>query len=178
MSARAPFIHTVCSDGWVTMRPKRWRALDELYAGTFDGMTYMEITETAPQEAAARAADKLGYRYPRGESYLDVITRIAPVIYALEQLTTPVLVIAHQGILRLIYACVFRLRFRFRFRFRFRSRFVRHMRRLLPARRASLPSLCAWTHPSLPSLRLHRATHHRRSLTATSKGCPEKTRRF
>jgi broad specificity phosphatase PhoE len=102
--------NTKCADGWVTMRPKRWRALDELYAGTFDGMTYMEIAETAPQEAAARAANKLVYRYPRGESYLDVITRIAPVIYALEQITTPVLIIAHQGILRLIYACVERMR--------------------------------------------------------------------
>lgn len=30
---------TLDGDGWVTMRPKQWRALDEIYAGIFDGMT-------------------------------------------------------------------------------------------------------------------------------------------
>lgn len=33
-----------------------------------------------PEEHAARSADKLRYRYPRGESYLDVIARLEPVI--------------------------------------------------------------------------------------------------
>ena len=58
----------------------------------------------APEQARARKKDKFSYRYPRGESYLDVIERVAPVIHALEQSTAPVLVIAHQGILRIIYA--------------------------------------------------------------------------
>tara|TARA_B110000208_G_C11787244_1_gene436048 strand:- start:1707 stop:3095 length:1389 start_codon:yes stop_codon:yes gene_type:complete len=96
--------HDRREDGWVTMRPKTWRGLDELYAGRFDGMTYAEIREAAPTEMEAREKYKLSYRYPRGESYLDVIERVAPVIHALEQSTAPVLVIAHQGILRIIYA--------------------------------------------------------------------------
>lgn len=42
-------------------------------------MTYDEIRETMPSEFEARLADKLRYRYPRGESYLDVIARLEPV---------------------------------------------------------------------------------------------------
>ena len=70
--------HDVLDDGWVTMRPRIWRGLDEIYAGVFDGMTYREIEERFPAEFAQRASDKLGYRYPRGESYLDVSRRAGP----------------------------------------------------------------------------------------------------
>jgi hypothetical protein len=38
------------------------RALDEVHAGTFDGMTYKEIEEVAPEEFARRSDDKLTYR--------------------------------------------------------------------------------------------------------------------
>ena len=37
-----------------------------------DGMTYEEIAEQFPTEFAERDQDKLRYRYPKGESYLDV----------------------------------------------------------------------------------------------------------
>jgi broad specificity phosphatase PhoE len=39
-------------------------------------MTYEEIAETYPEEFERRKSDKLAYRYPRGESYLDVIHRL------------------------------------------------------------------------------------------------------
>jgi broad specificity phosphatase PhoE len=39
-------------------------------------MTYETIERQMPAEFAARAADKLRYRYPRGESYIDVIQRL------------------------------------------------------------------------------------------------------
>ena len=78
--------HDVRADGWVTMRPRRWRNIDELHAGIFDGMTYDEIKEVAPDEFAARKQNKLGYRYPRGESYLDVIERLIPPIHEFERL--------------------------------------------------------------------------------------------
>ena len=73
-------------------------------AGVFDGMTYAEIAAAAPEEATARASNKLEYCYPRGESYIDVIKRLDPVIHATEQLDQPLLIIAHQGILRLLIA--------------------------------------------------------------------------
>lgn len=96
--------HPVCSDGWVVMRPRAWRNLDEIFAGSFDGMTYEEIEQVAPEEFAERARSKLSYRYPRGESYLDVIERLEPVVMELERQRDPVLIIGHQGILRILYA--------------------------------------------------------------------------
>lgn len=83
---------------------RSWRALDEIDAGVCDGWTYDEIAERLPEEYAARQADKLRYRYPRGESYEDVIQRLEPVIVELERQREPVLVIAHQAVLRALYA--------------------------------------------------------------------------
>ncbi len=81
-----------------------WRALDEINAGECDGMTYSQIEATLPYEFAARKRDKLAYRYPRGESYQDVIQRLDRVIIELERYRTPVLVIAHRAVLRALYA--------------------------------------------------------------------------
>lgn len=82
----------------------QWRALDEINAGVCDGMTYAEIKEKMPEEYLARKMDKLRYRYPRGESYLDVIQRLEPVIIELERQRSPVVVVAHQAICRALYA--------------------------------------------------------------------------
>lgn len=80
------------------------RALDELNAGICDGMTYAQIAERHPGEYAARAEDKLRYRYPGGESYEDVIQRLEPVIWEIERSVRPVLVVAHQAVVRALYA--------------------------------------------------------------------------
>lgn len=89
---------------WVQMRPRAWHHLDELFAGSCDGMTYEEIEEKFPEEWGRRSVDKLAYRYPRGESYLDVIARLEPIIIEMERHQESLLIIAHQGILRIIYA--------------------------------------------------------------------------
>jgi broad specificity phosphatase PhoE len=83
---------------------RTFKALDEIDAGVCDGMTYEEIAEGMPAEYEARTADKFRYRYPRGESYQDVIQRLEPVICELERETSPVLIIGHQAVLRAIYA--------------------------------------------------------------------------
>lgn len=81
-----------------------WRALCEIDAGDRDGMTYAEIAARHPDEFAARSADKLRYRYPQGESYMDLIDRLHPAIIDLERLRRPVLVVAHQAVVRCLYA--------------------------------------------------------------------------
>lgn len=81
----------------------QWRALNEIEAGVCDGLTYPEIAEQFPDDWKARGEDKLGYRYPRGESYMDVIQRVEPVVLELERQQRPVLVISHQAVLRAIY---------------------------------------------------------------------------
>jgi broad specificity phosphatase PhoE len=54
------------------------RNLDELYAGTCDGMTYKEIEQVYPEEFERRQRDKLAYRYPRGE--LDLISLLSQLL--------------------------------------------------------------------------------------------------
>ena len=80
------------------------KALDEIDAGVCDGWTYQEVAVRLPDEFEARKADKLRYRYPRGESYQDVIRRLNPVIVDIERSRRPVVVVAHQAVLRALYA--------------------------------------------------------------------------
>jgi len=85
------------------IEPGPWKALDEIHAGICDGMSYAEIAAAMPQEFEARKRDKYTYRYPRGESYQDVVQRVDRVIIELERYRTPVLVIAHRAVLRALY---------------------------------------------------------------------------
>jgi len=95
--------HGVQEDGWVTLRQRQWRALDEIFAGVFDGMTYDEIAEKAPQAFNARRKSKLTYRYPKGESYMDVIKRVETVMLHMQRHKDPILIVAHQAVLRVVY---------------------------------------------------------------------------
>jgi broad specificity phosphatase PhoE/predicted kinase len=82
------------------------RALDEIASGRCDGMSYGQIEREMPEVHAARHADKLRYRYPRGESYLDVRDRLEPLVLEIERLREPLLIIGHQAALRVLYAYV------------------------------------------------------------------------
>jgi 6-phosphofructo-2-kinase/fructose-2,6-biphosphatase len=73
----------------------KWRALVEIEVGTCNALTYEEVEKKFPEEAAMRKKDKLRYRYPQGESYMDVIDRLEPVIFELERIKGPVLVVCH-----------------------------------------------------------------------------------
>jgi len=81
-----------------------WRALNEIDAGICEGETYGSVKEKYPDLAAARKADKLRFRYPSGESYVDVINRLQPVILEIERAREPILIVAHNAIIRAIYA--------------------------------------------------------------------------
>lgn len=85
-------------------RARALRALDEVDAGICDGMSYADIARELPEEYAARGHDKLRYRYPRGESYQDVIQRLDPVVVELERQRGPLLIVGHQAVLRALYA--------------------------------------------------------------------------
>jgi len=89
---------------WLQFRPMARRNLDEIYAGVCDGMTYKEIETQFPDEFERRQKDKLSYRYPRGESYMDVILRLDPLAHEMERSQEALLIIGHQGILRILYA--------------------------------------------------------------------------
>lgn len=91
---------------------KEMRMLDELGVGDFDGMTYSEIQEKFPLEFEKRKMDKLRYRYPGigGESYMDVINRVRPVITELERIEDNVLIITHRVVARVLLGYYMNLR--------------------------------------------------------------------
>lgn len=66
-------------------------------------MTYEEIAAKYPTDFAARDQNKFSYRYPRGESYEDLVARLEPVIMELERQGN-VLVVSHQAVLRCLLA--------------------------------------------------------------------------
>ncbi|XP_022901218.1 6-phosphofructo-2-kinase/fructose-2,6-bisphosphatase 1 isoform X2 [Onthophagus taurus] len=82
---------------------ERWKALNEIDAGICEEMTYEEIKEKYPEDFASRDQNKFAYRYPRGESYEDLVARLEPVIMELERQGN-VLVVSHQAVLRCLLA--------------------------------------------------------------------------
>lgn len=66
-------------------------------------MTYEEIQRKLPEDFKARDQNKFYYRYPRGESYEDLVARLEPVIMELERQGN-VLVVSHQAVLRCLLA--------------------------------------------------------------------------
>jgi len=75
--------------------------LGEIQAGDHDGLTYEEIADRFPVEFARRDSDKLQYRYPGGESYLDVVERIQPLVDRIRSQDN-LIIISHQATLRCV----------------------------------------------------------------------------
>ena len=44
----------------------------------------------------------LNFRFPEGESYLDLAQRLQPAIIELERLKSPVVIISHRSVLRVL----------------------------------------------------------------------------
>uniref|UniRef100_A0A8C2ATN3 6-phosphofructo-2-kinase/fructose-2,6-biphosphatase 4b n=1 Tax=Cyprinus carpio TaxID=7962 RepID=A0A8C2ATN3_CYPCA len=82
---------------------EQWKTLNEIDAGVCEEMMYEEIQEHYPLEFALRDQDKYHYRYPKGESYEDLVQRLEPVIMELERQEN-VLVICHQAVMRCLLA--------------------------------------------------------------------------
>lgn len=85
---------------------KAWEMLNELNAGTFEGMTYDEIAIRHPGEYAKRHRDKLQYIYPGvgGEGYLQVINRLREMVREVERVSDHVLIISHRSVCRVLMA--------------------------------------------------------------------------
>lgn len=85
---------------------KQLRPLDELNAGSMEGMTYEEIRTKCRAEYELRRRDKLQYRYPGpgGEGYLDVINRLRKVILEVERIQDHALIITHRTCTRVLLA--------------------------------------------------------------------------
>uniref|UniRef100_A0A3P9I4Z3 6-phosphofructo-2-kinase domain-containing protein n=1 Tax=Oryzias latipes TaxID=8090 RepID=A0A3P9I4Z3_ORYLA len=94
---------TIQTAEFLGVQYEQWKALNEIDAGVCEEMTYEEIQEHFPEEFALRDQDKYRYRYPKGESYEDLVHRLEPVIMELERQEN-VLVICHQAAMRCLLA--------------------------------------------------------------------------
>ena len=85
---------------------KQMKMLDELNAGTMEGLTYHDIMTQHRDEYELRKKDKLHYRYPGagGEGYLDIINRLRAVIVEVERMTDHVLLVGHRSVARVLLA--------------------------------------------------------------------------
>ncbi|CAL4085171.1 unnamed protein product [Meganyctiphanes norvegica] len=100
------FKRTMQTASHIDAPQERWKALNEIDSGACEELTYQEIADKFPAELAARDENKYHYRYPRGESYEDLVARLEPVIMELERQKN-VLVISHQAVLRCLLGYFF-----------------------------------------------------------------------
>ncbi len=85
------------------VNPQQWKCLDEINAGNMDSKTFEEFENQYPKQFQNRKDQKLNYRYPRGESYLDLINRIEPIIFEIERSKVPIILVSHQAVIRCVY---------------------------------------------------------------------------
>ena len=77
-------------------------SLVEISAGTCEDKTYREVEIEHPDVSSARKDDKLNFRYPQGESYVDLIERVRQICGEIRQLSGDVLVVCHRAVIRAI----------------------------------------------------------------------------
>mmetsp|Transcript_31279 Transcript_31279/g.30127 ORF Transcript_31279/g.30127 Transcript_31279/m.30127 type:complete len:502 (-) Transcript_31279:209-1714(-) len=78
--------------------------LNPLDKGDFSGMELEDIRELDPQWYAQLEADPFRTRFPGGECYGDLITRLESCIIDMEQQVCPVLVVSHVSVIQVLLA--------------------------------------------------------------------------
>ncbi|KAI9318388.1 6-phosphofructo-2-kinase-domain-containing protein [Dichotomocladium elegans] len=96
---------SVFSEGGIPVR--QYSMLNQLNPGEVDGMSLEEIKEKYPDEVIRAKEDPYRHRYPRAESYHDLAVRLEGIIMELEREKNDVLIIAHETVLRCLYAYLF-----------------------------------------------------------------------
>lgn len=81
--------------------------LNQINPGEIDGLNKEQIKQKFPDEVERAKEDPYRHRYPRAESYHDLAVRLESVIMELEREKNDVLIIAHDSILRCLYAYLF-----------------------------------------------------------------------
>ena len=81
-----------------------WRALDYLNVGSCHGMKFADLAQKFPNIFSGHKGPlDIYWRYPGGESYQDMLSRLEPVIMELERQRN-VLIIAHRTTVRCLMA--------------------------------------------------------------------------
>ncbi len=77
--------------------------LAEIDYGFQDCLTREQFFEKFPEEKGEMEKDPLYYRFPKGESYADVINRIEMVLHQIERHNGPMLLILKENVLKCLY---------------------------------------------------------------------------
>lgn len=79
----------------------------EIDFGLFKGLNFEEISNQYPRETEQWIADPFHYKFPEGESALEVYSRINDFLEELIRNDRNTLLICHDGVIRLILSWVF-----------------------------------------------------------------------
>lgn len=78
--------------------------MSQINPGVCENMSERMISKIYPEEAEKHDLDPYHHRYPRAESYHDLAVRLEPIILELEREQNDLLIIAHESVLRVLYA--------------------------------------------------------------------------
>lgn len=81
---------------------KSYKDLDEINAGIGENMTYDDFALLHPEEDKLRKNDKLNYRYPEGESYIDLLERTKSIAESVIKEDEDILIVCHRAIARVL----------------------------------------------------------------------------
>ncbi|XXH00335.1 hypothetical protein Hte_006679 [Hypoxylon texense] len=76
----------------------------EINPGVCERLSERAIRRLYPEEVEKHELDPYHHRYPRAESYHDLAVRLEPIILELEREQNDLLIIAHESVLRVLYA--------------------------------------------------------------------------
>ncbi|KAH8177447.1 6-phosphofructo-2-kinase domain-containing protein [Sarocladium implicatum] len=78
--------------------------MSQINPGVCEKMSERVIRQIYPEEVEKHELDPYHHRYPRAESYHDLAVRLEPIILELEREQSDLLIIAHESVLRVLYA--------------------------------------------------------------------------
>ncbi|KAM4056187.1 6-phosphofructo-2-kinase domain-containing protein [Hirsutella rhossiliensis] len=88
---------------WTSTRRRTVQTADYLGERGYK-MSERVIRQIYPEEVEKHELDPYHHRYPRAESYHDLAVRLEPIILELEREQNDLLIIAHESVLRVLYA--------------------------------------------------------------------------
>ncbi|KAM0251488.1 hypothetical protein ACHAQJ_008156 [Trichoderma viride] len=78
--------------------------MSQINPGVCEKMSERVIRQIYPEEVEKHGLDPYHHRYPRAESYHDLAVRLEPIILELEREQSDLLIIAHESVLRVLFA--------------------------------------------------------------------------
>ncbi|KAI1498518.1 6-phosphofructo-2-kinase-domain-containing protein [Biscogniauxia marginata] len=78
--------------------------MSQINPGVCERLSERAIRRLYPEEVEKHELDPYHHRYPRAESYHDLAVRLEPIILELEREQSDLVIIAHESVLRVLYA--------------------------------------------------------------------------